>query len=150
MAEAKRDFEQVYSYNSRGCECGCKAAVDIVKDLRKQGRLTGEADYLVNHLPGLLAAIDDLEAEKAAVYRERDQIVAVLSKLWPSHLAKHLGEWEDDWRNIVCIHSPVGQVSWHIHDSEMSLFNHLEITLSDWDGHTTPEKYERLSEWPGL
>jgi hypothetical protein len=121
-----------------------------VKDLRKQGRLTGEADYLVNHLPALLAAIDDLEAEKAAVYRERDQIVAVLSKLWPSHLAKHLGEWEDDWRNIVCIHSPVGQVSWHIHDSEMSLFNHLEITLSDWDGHTTPEKYERLSEWPGL
>lgn len=63
MAEAKRDFEQVYSYNSRGCECGCKAAVDIVKDLRKQGRLTGEADYLVNHLPALLAAIDDLEAE---------------------------------------------------------------------------------------
>ena len=116
-------------------------------------RLLTQTSYestALHHIDDLLAAIDDLEAEKAAVYRERDQIVAVLSKLWPSHLAKHLGEWEDDWRNIVCIHSPVGQVSWHIHDSEMSLFNHLEITLSDWDGHTTPEKYERLSEWPGL
>ena len=63
--------EQTFSYNSRGCECGCKkapmtrhpTAVNIVRDLRKQGRLTGEPDYLIHHLPALLAAIDELTTE---------------------------------------------------------------------------------------
>lgn len=139
MTEPRPDFEQVRAQFDRICD---------IEDPSVQSHAAAISYSIV--VPALLTALDDLTAEKAAVYRERDQIVAVLSKLWPSHLAKHLGEWEDDWRNIVCIHSPVGQVSWHIHDSEMSLFNHLEITLSDWDGHTTPEKYERLSEWPGL
>ena len=81
-----------------------------------------------------------------AVYRERDQLVAALSKLFPAHLALHDGaDWEDDWRNIVCVHLPAGQATWHIHDSELPLFGHLVHTAGHWDGHSTEEKYARLN-----
>ncbi|SRR5258708_2353400 len=83
-----------------------------------------------------------------AVYRERDQLVAALSKLFPAHLTRHEGDdWEDEWRWVVCIHLPTGQATWHIHDSELSLFGHLgRTTITDhWDGHSTEEKYRRLN-----
>ena len=79
------------------------------------------------------------------VYHERDQLVAALSKCFPAWLGRHQGEWEDDWRWIVYIKLPTGQVSWHIHDSEMDLFTHLEMGDEKWDGHTTEEKYKRLN-----
>jgi len=80
-------------------------------------------------------------------YAERDRLVAALSKCFPSHLVQHKGaDWEDDWRNIVCIHLPTGQVTWHIHDSEVEWFSHLPTDeIHNWDGHTTAEKYERLA-----
>ncbi len=85
-----------------------------------------------------------LEVDKNTAYHERDMLVAALSKLWPSHLAWHEGEWEAEWRNIVCIHSPVGQLTWHIHERELPEFAHLEMDFDHWDGHTTGQKYERL------
>lgn len=82
-----------------------------------------------------------------ATYRERDQLVAALSKQYDAHLSRHMGEWEDEWRNIVCIHLPSGQATWHIHDSELSLFAHLfgKPVENHWDGHDTEEKYRRLN-----
>ncbi len=91
------------------------------------------------------AEIDRLRAQKNAVYAERDQLIAALSKLFPSHLAYHEGDWEDDWRNIVCIHLPTGQATWHIHDSELPWFGHLDGGEAHWDGHSTEEKYQRLA-----
>jgi hypothetical protein len=83
-------------------------------------------------------------AKLTAVYRERDALVAALSKLFEGHLATHEGQWEDDWRNIVCIHLPAGQATWHIHDSELPMFSHLPRSAGHWDGHSTAEKYQRL------
>jgi len=68
-------------------------------------------------------------------------------------------EWDKDWRHIIFIEIPtfIGstfqqhnlkntkQVSWHIHDSEVIYFSHLELKNGNsWDGHTSEEKYERL------
>lgn len=94
----------------------------------------------------LLAKIArDEQAAKNAAYRERDQLVALISSIWPSWLGRHEGEWQDAWRNIVYVQTPAGQLSWHIHDSEMPLFDHLAFDASKpWDGHTTEEKYERI------
>lgn len=92
--------------------------------------------------------LTELADQKNAAYHERDQLVAVLSKIWPAHLSLHEGEWEDDWRHIVCIHTPAGQATWHIHDSELFLFEHLEMQPGHWDGHTTGEKYARLASLP--
>lgn len=90
------------------------------------------------------------EAAKNRAYSERNKLVAAISKLFPASLERH-GEsdktWEDDWRWIVFIDLPSGQVSWHIHDSELAQFNHLKrggVGGRTWDGHTTEEKYARL------
>ncbi len=104
------------------------------------GEVKDEIDGVFNERSALAAE------EKDGAYRERDRLVAVLSTVWPSHLRRHVGEWEDDWRNIVCVHTPNGQATWHVHDSEMPLFDHLTYCAAcQWDGHTTEEKYARLA-----
>lgn len=102
-------------------------------------------------------------SEKDVAYWERNQLVAALSKIYPSFLAKHPEgdtEWEDDWRNIVVINLPIEatvlkddegqtggylQMTWHIHDFDRPMFDHLNLMGSFiWDGHSIEEKYRRL------
>ncbi len=87
-----------------------------------------------------------LQREKDDGYRERNKVVAALSRLFPAWLGRHEEDpnWGKEWMNIVFIKLPTGQVSWHLHDSDMQLFAHLEQGEEKWDGHTTEEKYERL------
>lgn len=118
----------------------------------------------------------ECEESKNNAYRERDMLVCALSKLFPAYLARHDEndkDWEDDWRWIVYIEIPVRekvvsgdqhnhtpekdwfktenkQVSWHIHDSEREMFNHLEVKENNWDGHNTERKYQRLSALQAL
>lgn len=95
------------------------------------------------------AQLAELRAAKDMAYRERNKLVAALSKLFHASLERHPDEdtdWEDDWRWVVFIDLPTGQVSWHIHDSELDLFDHLpRLQGRKWDGHSTEEKYERLA-----
>ena len=91
-------------------------------------------------------AVDDLiqlyvDGQNRA-YEERNRLVAVLTYIWPSHLVlaeSGSGDWD-----TVCVHSPEGQMTWHIPDRDMHLFQHLGYAASHWDGHTTPLKYDRL------
>jgi len=90
----------------------------------------------------------NMQAERDAAYAERNQLVAALSRLYPSHLMHHPEDpaWDPEWLNIVCIHAPCGQLTWHIMTAELPLFSHLEVVSDNhWDGHTTAEKYARLS-----
>lgn len=110
------------------------------------------------------------EKAKDQAYYERNQLVCALSKIWESWLELHPLDdetWEKDWRHIVFIKMPYlrynpmmahiskdacwrpdhYQLSWHIHDSEVKYFDHLELRSGNsWDGHSTEEKYERLKE----
>lgn len=99
---------------------------------------------------------------KDQAYWERNQLVLALSKLYPSWMELHPledKEWDKEWRHIIFINIKVWngatlqqwnlpsteQISWHIHDSEVPYFSHLELKKGNsWDGHTTEEKYERL------
>ena len=105
----------------------------------------GYTDYEVR----LIEEIVRVGKEKDNAYSERNKLVAALSKVFPSWLETHPAEdkkWSKDWRTIVFIHSPVGQLSWHLHFSEAEMFSHLEHREGNsWDGHTTKEKYERLA-----
>lgn len=92
---------------------------------------------------------DNSYKEKDNAYTERNALVALLSKLFPSHLMRHEESdlsWEDDWRNIVCVELPTGQACWHIHDKELVNFTHLVYQENNWDGHSTELKYERIAE----
>jgi hypothetical protein len=109
------------------------------------------------------AAMDQLAAEKGRAkvaesskdeaYRERNQCVAALAKMadslgYPIGMAQHElspgQEWDENWRNIIFIDLPTGQVSWHLHISEFPQFHWVGTYSGKWDGHDTPEKYRRL------
>lgn len=89
-----------------------------------------------------------LRRQKDGAYRERDMCVALMARLAASlgyrvGMGRHEGEWEDDWRWVVYVDLPTGQVSWHIHDSERDWFD-FPAYPGAWDGHTTEQKYERV------
>ncbi len=95
------------------------------------------------------ARLMDMEVLKNNAYAERNCLVAALSKLFPASLERHpeTEAYEADWRWIVFVDLPAGQVCWHIHDSELPLFDHLPRNAGrKWDGHDREEKYRRVSE----
>lgn len=85
-------------------------------------------------------------SEKNAVYHERNQLVALLARVYPSGVRKTVIEgWDPEWENCVYIDTPAGQMAWHFNDAEMPLFAGLPPYDKPWDGHTTEEKYARLA-----
>lgn len=79
------------------------------------------------------------------VYQERNKLVAFLTRCYPSYLAP-APDAEPGFEWIVFIETPEGQLSWHLHDNELAMFNHCPRQKPGawWDGHTTDQKYERL------
>lgn len=79
-------------------------------------------------------------------YAERNKLVAFLASCYPSGTRKTAIEgWDPQWNGCVFIDTPAGQMSWHYHEREAHLFAGLPPYEKPWDGHTTPEKYERLA-----
>lgn len=86
----------------------------------------------------------DIEPLVNSIYRERNQLVAALSKLFPASLEPHVGAGVADW--VVRIDLPTGQAGWHIPTGQLWIFDHLPRSQGRaWDGHTNEEKYDRLS-----
>lgn len=106
------------------------------------------------HIENLEARLAALVAQKNGAYAERNQCVALIARMalalgLKAGVREHPNEdraWEDDWRTIVFIDLPTGQVSWHFHDSEKPLLGGLPRYVGEWDGHDTPEKYRRARE----
>lgn len=100
----------------------------------------------------LRARVAELERQKDAAYSERNQVLALLGRMaaalgWKTGVGYHLisdPTWEKDWRTILFVELPTGQASWHFHDSERHLLRGLPAYAEAWDGHSTPEKYERV------
>ena len=117
---------------------GEETVAEVVRQIEVANNFTYEAQH----------EVIALKKQKDGAYSERDRLVSALSKLFPSRLERHPHTdltWENDWRWIVFIELPSGQASWHIHDSELDWFDHLDrYPGNSWDGHTTEEKYLRL------
>jgi hypothetical protein len=82
------------------------------------------------------------------VYRERNRLVAALSRLYPSHLYLDPSIYKPNrhlWP-VVTIQTPAGQITWHLSAKDVDLFTHLQYGEVNWDGHDTEEKYRRLGE----
>jgi hypothetical protein len=103
----------------------------------------------------------DYRAERDAAYGERNALVAALARLaqWSGHrawLALHQQDpgqvppWDPEWLWIVFVELPTGQLSWHIHSSELAAFSFLPTEANTWDGHSSGEKYARLARLRGL
>ena len=119
--------------------------------------LTSNIEMLGRDLQSANAAIMSMRVTIDNYISERDKVVAELTKVFLSHLTRHKetpGEdWDPEWLNVVCIHLPTGQATWHIHISETAWFAHLngvELECKGYDGYSTPEKYQRLFRLPVL
>jgi hypothetical protein len=79
-----------------------------------------------------------------SAYNERARLVALLATIWPA--TWNYGDTaETDWA-VVYIELPTGQATWHVRESDMGLFEHVERDdTTIWDGHTTAEKYDRIA-----
>lgn len=88
--------------------------------------------------------------ERDVAYTERNRLVALVARLFPSGLRKtDIPDWDPEWHNCVWIDAPGFQMSWHYHDKDAYLFEGLPAYEKPWDGHTTEEKYvslERLTK----
>jgi hypothetical protein len=85
-------------------------------------------------------------------YTERAHLLAVLSRIYPAHLFVP-SDKEEGFSYALCIHFPWGQGTWHLDDADtFGLFQPLlPAKPSDYDGHTTTQKYTAMAravhEW---
>lgn len=105
--------------------------------------------FFSNHcpLPEPDESLEELRERKDAAYEERNRLVAVLASLFPSKMKRtNIPGWDPEWHWCVFIDLPAGQASWHVHESQLHLFEHVRVNHAvEWDGHTTEEKYERVA-----
>lgn len=97
-----------------------------------------------NHIQDQMA---EMVHSKDFAYMERNMLVAYLASVYPSGIRRtDIPGWDPEWHGCVYIDTPVGQMSWHYHDSQAPFFANLPPYTKEWDGHTTEQKYERLGE----
>jgi hypothetical protein len=106
--------------------------------------------------------MNSLREAKDNAYAERSKVLAAFAHLLSRNVFRDITvgitqhdpndkDWEDNWRTILVIELPTGQVTWHFPDSEKHLLDGLpEIKDYKWDGHSTEEKYKRLLEYTQL
>lgn len=98
---------------------------------------------------GCVAVREAVKAERENTnnaYKERNQLVALLSTLFPSGKAKTaIDGWDEAWHGCVYIDFPWGQASWHYHTDDEWMFEHLSPYTAEWDGHTTEAKYAMIT-----
>ena len=88
----------------------------------------------------------DLE-EKDEAYRQRNYLVAGLSRMFPSGIRQtEIPGWDLEWQGCVFIDLPAGQISYHYHVSHAHLFEHLPRYEKPWDGHDKDTVHRRLLE----
>ena len=100
----------------------------------------------MDEIERLMRERDEARAEVDAAYLERNQLVALLSKVFPAGLKRtEIPGWSPEWHGCVFVDFPWGQASWHYHERDAALFAHLGPYTGKWDGHTTEEKYKAIA-----
>ena len=116
-------------------------------DLQKQADW---ADWAKGEMERQRERLTSVEAERDGAYGERNRVVA-----WAARMALALGfdvtvtktaihGWDTAWHNCIYVQTPEGQVSWHFHDQEVDVFADFPRGAVAWDGHSTPQKYDRV------
>ena len=102
-----------------------------------------------------------LRLQRDNLFNERNILVAMLAKIYPSVLAYHSADERGNdggqsYDGFVCyVELPTGQISFHIgEDSRSSWFEHVQISnIPVWDRHDTDTKWDRVVKFldqPGI
>jgi hypothetical protein len=79
-------------------------------------------------------------------YAERTLLILTLCSLFPCGLKRApVPGMPKQFETAVYIDTPAGQASWHLHEDDLPAFAHLPDYRGGWDGHSTAEKYRRLT-----
>lgn len=169
-AEAERDVAlknaPVYSNKCNGCGkpfvienawmedgCPCNSAQGIndnnmrrwklLHDLQQQdSRALEKAKKTITRVE---AERDAKALEKDAAYLQRNQLVALLARIYPSGIRQtQIDGWSHDWNGCCYIDLPSGQISYHYHDTHSFLFSELPEYKVAWDGHDKPVVKDRI------
>ena len=99
------------------------------------------------HPSAATAQRDGARNHRDEAYRQRDELLAVLSSDYESHLMPS-SMTRLNWKWAVCVHLPAGQVAYTISDETAdTLFAHLPRSADNhWDGHDRAERTLRLAE----
>jgi hypothetical protein len=81
--------------------------------------------------------------ENEYAFIQRDQLILVMAGIWKSH--KYNDTKHKHWPIIVCIHTPSGNIQYHIHEKRVYLFDKIPFEPNDWDGSDWNIRSIRLS-----
>lgn len=81
-------------------------------------------------------------------YGDRNELLAILARVFPSHLMPVQGNLAPlDERTVLCIHTPKGQLAWVLDRSEIEPFEGLErLSESHYDGARKTDRSDRIVE----
>lgn len=84
--------------------------------------------------------------ESEIAFTQRDELLAVWSKWWDSHLMHKDSSDAADWPYMLCIHSPTGNLVYHIAAERIKMFSHLMFDdgRHEWDGSGQVERSKRI------
>lgn len=96
-----------------------------------------------------------LRMQRDNLRSERNIMVAMLAKVYPSTLAYHTADENgddggDSCDGYVCyVLLPTGQISFHIGtESRSTWFEHVQLSnIPVWDGHDTELKWKRIVDF---
>lgn len=161
-ALAKKGLRDGFTFSIEALKAELYDAYHLIMEAPKVYRHVtgGMCDDPCASAEGINAMADEKRAKAIEialdpVYNERNRCVAAIAAMaiahgWNAGLGLHEGETcDDEWRTVVFVDLPTGQVSWHIHTRELPLFRKLPPYKGVWDGHTTEQKYARLAALTG-
>jgi hypothetical protein len=86
---------------------------------------------------------------RARAYAERNELIAVLARLYESHLMPAAGGLKTlTTRGVVCIHSPAGLLCWVVTAEEADeYFGRMKrVDVNHWDHSTRADRSARLAK----
>lgn len=97
-----------------------------------------ELDQLRKDYNRLEDELAEMRDRKDQAYLERNHLVAVLARLYPSGTRPTtLPGWDAEWHGCVYIDLPDDQqISYHYHHSQAALFQNLPPYTKPYNGHT--------------
>lgn len=86
------------------------------------------------------------EHRGGGMHIERNHLVVLVAHManllgWDAGVGTHEGDAIEGFAEVVRIDTPVGQLSWHIHDTQRAWLEQLPPYEKPWDGTHSEKKY---------
>jgi hypothetical protein len=93
--------------------------------------------------------VANLMTSRNQAYRERAMLVAILANYYRASLEIPTDQ-EPGYTYVLLMETPTGQVSWHIKDTDLALFDHVPREAGQpWAGHDKATALRRLERLIG-